>query len=58
VDFVAPLVLTAIAVFTGVLYLVTGRIFGTTAAILTATAFFLFTAWRWWSFALLRGLRG
>jgi len=43
--------------FTGVLYLVTERIFGTWAAIGTATAFFAFTAWRWWSFALLRSLR-
>jgi hypothetical protein len=43
--------------FTGVLYIVTDRIFGTTAAVLTASAFFLFAAWRWWSFALLRALR-
>ena len=40
--------------FTGVLYLVTERIFGTWAAVATAVAFFLFAAWRWWSFALLR----
>lgn len=44
--------------FTGVLYIVTDRIFGTTAAVITASAFFLFAAWRWWSFALLRALRG
>jgi hypothetical protein len=43
--------------FTGVLYIVTERIFGTGAAIATAAAFFLFAAWRWWSFALLRTLR-
>ena len=43
--------------FTGVLYLVTERIFGTWAAVVTAAAFFLFAAWRWWSFALLRTLR-
>ena len=43
--------------FTGVLYLVSERIFGTLAAVLTALAFFAFTAWRWWSFALLRTLR-
>lgn len=44
--------------FTGVLYIVTDRIFGTKAAIVTASAFLLFAAWRWWSFALLRALRG
>jgi hypothetical protein len=43
--------------FTGVLYLVTERIFGTWAAAITAAAFLLFTAWRWWAFALLRELR-
>jgi hypothetical protein len=43
--------------FTGVLYLVSERIFGTWAAVVTAAAFFAFVAWRWWSFALLRGLR-
>ena len=42
---------------TGVLYIVTERIFGTWAAVATAAAFFLFAAWRWWSFALLRSLR-
>jgi len=43
--------------FTGVLYLVTERIFGTPEAIVVSVAFFAFTAWRWWSFALLRTLR-
>jgi amino acid transporter len=43
--------------FTGVLYLVTERIFETPAAIVVSIAFFAFTAWRWWSFALLRTLR-
>ena len=43
--------------FTGVLYLVTERIFGTWAAVGTAAAFFVFAAWRWWSFALFRSLR-
>jgi amino acid transporter len=43
--------------FTGVLYLVTERIFGDLAAIITAAAFFVFTAWRWWSLALFRTLR-
>ena len=43
--------------FTGVLYLVTERIFGAHEAIVASVAFFVFTAWRWWSFALLRTLR-
>jgi amino acid transporter len=43
--------------FTGVLYLVTERIFETPSAIVVSIAFFAFTAWRWWSFALLRTLR-
>jgi amino acid transporter len=43
--------------FTGVLYLVTERIFGTPEAIVVSVAFFAFTAWRWWSLALLRTLR-
>jgi Family of unknown function (DUF6328) len=43
--------------FTGVLYLVTERLFGTAEATLASIAFFAFTAWRWWSFALLRTLR-
>jgi amino acid transporter len=43
--------------FTGVLYLVTVRIFGTPEAIVTSVVFFAFTAWRWWSFALLRALQ-
>ena len=43
--------------FTGVLYLVTARIFGTSEALVTAVAFFAFVAWRWWSFALIRRMR-
>jgi len=43
--------------FTGVLFLVTERIFETPEAIVVSIAFFAFTAWRWWSFALLRTLR-
>ena len=43
--------------FTGVLYLVTERIFGAHEAIAASVVFFAFTAWRWWSFALLRTLR-
>jgi amino acid transporter len=43
--------------FTGVLYLVTARIFGAPEAVIVSVAFFTFTAWRWWSLALLRTLR-
>jgi hypothetical protein len=43
--------------FTGVLYLVSERMFGTTEAVVASILFFAFTAWRWWSFALLRTLR-
>ena len=42
---------------TGVLYLVTSFVFGDAEAIVVAIAFFAFTAWRWWSHALLRTLR-
>ncbi len=42
---------------TGVLYLVTGFVFGTTEAVVVAIAFFGFTAWRWWSHALLQSFR-
>jgi hypothetical protein len=53
---IAGTVASSIA-FTGVLYLVAERIFGTLVAMLTALAFFAFTAWRWWSFALVRTIR-
>lgn len=53
---IAGTVASSIA-FTGVLYLVAERIFGTLVATLAALAFFAFTAWRWWSFALLRTLQ-
>ena len=43
---------------TGVLYLVTDFVFGTVEAIIVAAVFFAFTAWRWWSHALYRTLRG
>ena len=43
--------------FTGVLFLVTERVFGTWQAVTASLVFFAFTAWRWWSFALLRTLR-
>jgi amino acid transporter len=52
---IAGTVASSIA-FTGVLYLVTEKIFGGESAGVIAVAFFLFTAWRWWSFALLRTL--
>ena len=42
---------------TGVLYLVTGFVFGTIEAVVVSIAFFAFTAWRWWSHALVRSLR-
>ncbi len=42
---------------TGVLYLITERLFGDPKALLAALALFLFIAWRWWSIALLRSLR-
>ena len=45
----------AIAVaFTGVVYLITDLVFGEWEAIVAAAAFFVFAAWRWWSFALYR----
>jgi predicted membrane channel-forming protein YqfA (hemolysin III family) len=42
---------------TGVLYLVTTFVFGTTEGVVAAVAFFAFTAWRWWSHAVLRSIR-
>jgi hypothetical protein len=42
---------------TGVLYLVSERLFGTTEAVIASALFFAFAAWRWWSYALLRALR-
>ena len=42
---------------TGVLYIVTDRLFGNAEAIVAALAFFALVAWRWWSFALLRSYR-
>jgi hypothetical protein len=41
----------------GVVYLVTDRLFGNAEAIVAAVAFFAFTAWRWWILALLRTQR-
>jgi hypothetical protein len=43
---------------TGVIYLVTSLVFGTTEAVIVAVVFFLFVAWRWWAYALLRAWRG
>ena len=43
---------------TGVFYLVTDLVFGPSEAIVAASAFFVFAAWRWWALALLRTLRG
>jgi amino acid transporter len=42
---------------TGVLYIITSIEFGTTEAIVASLAFFAFTAWRWWSYALYRVLK-
>lgn len=42
---------------TGVLYLVSERLFGTTEAVIASLIFFAFAAWRWWSYALLRTIR-
>jgi hypothetical protein len=39
---------------TGVIFLVSERVFGATEAVVASIAFFLFIAWRWWSYALLR----
>lgn len=48
----------AIAVaFTGVVYLITALVFGDAEAIVIATLFFAFIAWRWWSLALYRAYR-
>lgn len=43
---------------TGVIFLVSERVFGVTEAVVASVAFFAFTAWRWWALALLRTLRG
>jgi hypothetical protein len=43
---------------TGVIYLVTALVFGTTEAVIVSVVFFLFVAWRWWAYALLRAWRG
>jgi hypothetical protein len=40
--------------FTGVVYLITYLVFGEWEALVAAVIFFLFAAWRWWSFALYR----
>jgi hypothetical protein len=42
---------------TGVIFLVSERVFGATEAVFASIAFFGFTAWRWWSLALLRAWR-
>lgn len=42
---------------TGVIFLVSERVFGATEAVIASLAFFALTAWRWWSLALLRTLR-
>lgn len=42
---------------TGVVFLVSERVFGATEAVVASLLFFGFTAWRWWSYALLRSYR-
>ena len=42
---------------TGVIFLVSERVFGMTEAVIASLGFFAFTAWRWWSLALLRAYR-
>lgn len=54
---IAGTVASAFAI-TGVLYLVTELVFGRTEAIVIATLFFAFVAWRWWLVALYRAWRG
>jgi len=49
-------VASALAI-TGVLYLVTELVFGRPEAVVVATLFFLFVAWRWWLIALYRASR-
>ena len=53
---IAGTVASSIAL-TGVLFLVSERVFGTTEAVVASLAFLAFAAWRWWSFALLRSFR-
>lgn len=43
--------------FTGVVYVITALVFGTVQAVVVASLFFAFVAWRWWSFAIYRSLR-
>ena len=42
---------------TGVLYLISQRMFETAEAIVASVAFFVFLAWRWWAYAVYRNLR-
>lgn len=42
---------------TGVVFLVSERVFGATEAVIASLCFFAFAAWRWWSLAVLRTLR-
>lgn len=42
---------------TGVIFLVTERVFGVAEAVGASVLFFAFTAWRWWVLALLRAYR-
>jgi hypothetical protein len=42
---------------TGVLYLISQRMFETAEAIVASVTFFVFLAWRWWAYAVYRNLR-
>jgi hypothetical protein len=42
---------------TGVIFLVSEKVFGATEAVIASIAFFSFIAWRWWALALLREYR-
>lgn len=55
-EVIAGTVASSVAL-TGVIFLVSERVFGVTEAVIASIAFFAFAAWRWWSMALLRTLR-
>jgi hypothetical protein len=53
---IAGSVATAFA-FTGVLFVVTDLVYGRTASVVVAIAFFALITWLWWGIALYRSLR-
>jgi hypothetical protein len=42
---------------TGVIYLISQRMFETTEAVIVSVAFFVLLAWRWWAYAIYRNIR-